>query len=308
MDVSRLIDIAQIADNNCHKALAMMHTPVDIALLDEFVSAAASAKATQHYKHFDDHAKSITAGIALSNSTHDTRAFLRAALTRTIHRWVVDHRYECLPPLTFRFHADQLLRIANDNDTCAAWLDLDDDLFQKEFGIASLRLYAASAQLVDPRCGIPRSILLRNGIRGALKAGRFLAQLGGFKPYFQIHTHQFCLDLFNSQGWEECYRCCAELYALHPDVHGMFGSSWFYDPTLEEISPRLAYLRATPQGGGARLLFMQDGGDAVANATATSTSRRQLYEAGKYLPRSFMLVWGRDAQVEWVKRQQLPQA
>ena len=45
--------------------------------------------------------------------------------------------------------------------------------------------------------------------------------MGGFRPYFQIHTHQFMLDAFNEAGWEECYRCCAELYAVHPEVLGM---------------------------------------------------------------------------------------
>jgi hypothetical protein len=176
------------------------------------------------------------------------------------------------------------------------WLDIDRDLFHKEFGLATLRLYAAGSQLVDYRCAVPRSTVTKEGVGSALPKLLTMAALGGFRPYFQIHTHKFNLAAFHEAGWEECYQCCVELYDVHPDVLGMFGSSWFYNSHLAEISPRLAYLRDTPCNNGAKLMFVVKGGEAIANSTSTSPSRRKLYEEGKYMPTNYMLIWGRTAQ------------
>lgn len=183
------------------------------------------------------------------------------------------------------------------------WLDVEHDLFHKEFGIATLRLYVAGAQLIDPRCGIPRSILFKGGAGTVPGNVAKLLRLGGFRAYFQIHTHKFMLDTFNAEGWNECYRCCAELYALHPEVRGMYGSSWFYDPALDVVSPRLFYLRAIPMAGGAELFFVEESGDALNNSLSTSPTRRKLYEEKKYSPKSYMLAWGRVKQIAWAQAQ-----
>jgi hypothetical protein len=82
----------------------------------------------------------------------------------------------------------------------------------------------------------------------------------------------------------------------------MFGASWFYDPALDEISPRLGYLRKTPIAGGA--FFIQ--GDATEedkrNALSTSSTRQKLYDEGKYIPRSHMLIWGKNDQINWANK------
>ncbi|HJY08858.1 MAG TPA: hypothetical protein VJ323_21240, partial [Bryobacteraceae bacterium] len=206
------------------------------------------------------------------------------------------------------FHARQLNRIAHDIDASADWLDLCDDLFQKEFGIVSLRLYVAGAELVDYRCGIPRSIVVRAGVSKIMANLAVMQRLGGFKPYFQSHLHAFNLDSFNEEGRNDLYRCCAELYALHPECLGMFGSSWFYDPVLDRISPRLSYLRTIPLAGGAHLFYVQDGGEATSSAIAKSATRRQLYEEGKYVPKTYTLVWGRKEQIKWSQAHPRPDA
>jgi hypothetical protein len=228
-----------------------------------------------------------------------TRAFLRAVLGRTISIRQQQGEYRRLPPLCAYYHATQLQRIANDSDTTADWLDLDNDIFQKEFGIASLRLYVGGPNLIDYRCGVSRRIMLRDGIVKALPKIRFMTRLGGFKPYLQGHLHIFTLDSFNEEGRNDFYRCCVELYALHPDCLGTICCSWYYDPAVDAISPWLSYLRAVPLSQGARLFFVTNGGNAIVNATAKSRTRRRLYEEGKYLPKNYMFVWGRNDQIRW---------
>lgn len=209
--------------------------------------------------------------------------------------------FGALPSRSRRHHLGQLKRIASLEDPEADWLSLSSDIFHKELGLATLRLHAAAAQLIDPRCGIPRSILVRQPPRHWWSTSSLFLRMGGFSPLFQIHTHLSYLDEFNAEGWKECYRTCADLATIYPAVRGMFGASWFYDPAIEEISPRLAYLRQDPMSGGAACLLYAEEGHFVQDAISTSPTRRQLHEAGQYHPRSFMLVWTRGDLLSWAR-------
>lgn len=285
----------------CRQALESA-SPDLLARIEEFKRAAVQVGPYDHYKVFPAAAHGIADAIGKQHGTPVLRQFLRAVIASTVQSTVASERYRALPPRTAANQARHLLRIAQDRDAGADWLDLHNDLFHKEFGLASMRLYAAGSQLIDYRCGVPRSVVTREGLGRALPKLLTMLKLGGFRPYFQIHTHKFNLDAFHEAGWEECYLCCAELYGVHPEVLGMFGSSWFYDPQLETISPRLAYLRHTPANNGAHLMFVVKGGEAIGNSTSTSPSRRQLYDEGKYMPTNYMLIWGRDAQRAWAAR------
>lgn len=293
----------QATDNANKMALALSATVPDVGTqIVAFINAAQSVGRYDHYKVFPKLAQAIVVQLSAAHGPDVVRRFLRAALCGAVQQTVTSERYRCLPPRTKANQARHLLRIAQDQDVEADWLDLEQDLFQKEFGLASMRLYAAGSQLVDFRCGVPRSTVIKEGMASAFPKLLTMMRLGGFRPWFQIHTHTFNLDAFNEAGWEECYLCCAELYQVHPEVLGMFGSSWFYDPALTTVSPRLAYLRKTPCDNGAVLMFFVKAGEAIANATATSASRRSLYEEGKYMPTNYMLLWGRNAQRTWASR------
>lgn len=291
--------IGHRAAENCARASARLtNLPTGITV-DRFVDAATAAGPLLTYKQFSGGARDMMLRVNIMCGAEATRAFLRAALELAIRKNVDRGHYQRLPPLCARYHAAQLARIANDTDLGADWLDLTDDLFQKEFGIVSLRLYVAASNLVDYHCGIPRSVILRGGLSKASRNLRVMMRLGGFRPYFQGHIHKFSLDTVNERGRDDFYRCCVELYALHPQVLGMFCSSWYYDPTLDVISPRLSYLRTTPVAGGALLVHVETGGEAIANATSKSLTRRRLYEAGEYTPKTYMFVWGRRDMETW---------
>ncbi len=293
--------IGKRATENCARACERLTClPTDVTV-DRFVDAAVHARPLANYKQFSDVARGMVLRVNAVCGAAATRAFLRAALDLAISKNVDRGQYQRLPPLCARYHAAQLARIANDTDLGATWLDLADDLFQKEFGIVSLRLYVAGSNLVDYRCGIPRSFILREGLPKAWSNLRVMMHIGGFRPYFQGHIHRFNLDSLNEHGRDDFYRCCVELYALHPQVLGMFCSSWYYDPALDAISPRLSYLRTTPLAGGAHLMRVETGGEAIANATAKSQTRRRLYDLGKYAPKTYMFVWGRNDMETWAR-------
>ena len=58
---------------------------------------------------------------------------------------------------------------------------------------------------------------------------------------------------FNEEGWNDAWATAAEICRTRPELAGMIGSSWFYDPPLTEISPRLAHLRLNPLIEGAKI-------------------------------------------------------
>ena len=269
--------------------------------LDAFLDAAAQTGLFDAYKVFPTAAHQVVDEVRRQSGTAGVRMFLRAVLAQRLLRTLAGPALAALPARVRTQQLAQCARIAADGDETAEWLDLGQDLFQKEFGIAALRLYVAGCQLVDPRCGIPRSVLARGTPVDWLRNAAMVLALGGYRPFFEIHAHTFMRELFGEEGRIECYRCCAELYALHPEVRGMIAGSWFYDPALERVSPRLAYLRAVPQAGGARLLFVEAGGDAIANALATSPTRRRLHQQGDYMPKNYMIVWGKARQQAWAR-------
>lgn len=267
----------------------------------DFVRKAQEVGPYDHYKFFPQEARLLLPDGLLADGSKASQLFLKAAIMHGMLDMLASGRFMKLPARVRAQQIRQLQRIAEDDDDTADWLQIDNDIFHKEFGIATLRLYVAGAQLVDFRCGIPRSIVLKGGMRSLPENVAKILRLGGFRKYFQVHTHKFMLDAFNEEGWNECYLCCAELYGLHPEVLGMYGSSWFYDPAIDEISPRLSYLRAIPLTGGAELFFVEEGGSASDNSLATSATRRKLYEEGKYSPKSYMLAWGKSSQIAWAR-------
>lgn len=268
---------------------------------DRFIDSEKAVGRLCHYKIFSDQGHQIIAEVRSKYGHEATKVFLRVVLLRGVKNLVESNDLDALPLIVRNYQLDHLRRISFETDTSSEWLTISHDIFHKEFGLVSLRLLAAGAQLIDVRCGIPRSMLLKNGLSGIPRLAYTFAKLGGFKPYFQIHTHKFNLDQFNERGWEECYRGCAALYQIFPDSLGMFGGSWFYDPALDEISPRLSYLRKTPLAGGAIINYCATDEESKGNALSSSASRRALFEQGKYTPKSYMLIWGKTNQILWAK-------
>jgi hypothetical protein len=266
-----------------------------------FVKYATRERTLSHYKHFDANAKSIVAKIQKTQGDISTRQFLKLTIAAALVGTIEKRRLSPLPTILNRNQLHHFRRILSQRDFSDDWLGIEEDLFQKEFGLAAERLYASGSQLLDRNCGVPRSIIFKEGITKILGKLMFFSRLKGFKPMVQIHTHTFNLDKFNEGGWVECYMGCVELYQIYPNLLGVFGSSWFFDPAVVKISPRLEYLRSIPSHGGARFHFFSSDGSAVANATSTSESRKKLYQDGKYKPKNYAMIWGKDAQIEWCK-------
>ena len=113
----------------------------------------------------------------------------------------------------------------------------------------------------------------------------------GFSPYVTTHTATRTLRHFNEQQMNLAYLKIAELMKLNPRIKGIYRRSWFMDPKLEDISPRLGYLRKVPLQNGAKLFAACSTKKDVKYALTVSRTRRRLYKEGKYLPTGYALIW-----------------
>jgi hypothetical protein len=174
--------------------------------------------------------------------------------------------------------------------------------FDKDLGICSQTLIPCGAQLVDRNSGIGPGSLIRSGPRTGLSLLSFLLfRIGGFKPLYQMHMDvRLLLIEFNPAGWNACYRRIGELLELDPRIKGVCGSSWWFDPRLAEVSPRLAFLHEVPTQHGARVFPLGSDETSIHDALRNSPERTKQFEEGKYLPKKYMMVWGRDNLLAWI--------
>lgn len=181
--------------------------------------------------------------------------------------------------------------------------DLNSDLFHKDLALLAGRLLPVGAELIQPYAGIPRSLLVRGNARQFLRAvNYFLLRRKGFGDYCAFHMDGRQLQGFTPQGWRQTYRRIAEFLKLNVNIRGVFGSAWFYDPAVAEISPHLAYLREVREAGGARNFCYGVSAGVTSNALAKSRRRNALYREGRYTPRSYYLVWHRRELIDWAEK------
>lgn len=175
--------------------------------------------------------------------------------------------------------------------------------FDRDIRVCEFLTIPAGAQIVDMRAWIPKSFYKNHGIKENLRCLAFvISRLGGRGPLFRIHTDTRNLTKFNENGWNECYLRIAQIFEQMPEVKGVVGTSWFYDPQLLTISPKLKYLQVVPISAGAFLRIDGPGEIHTERAITRSPTRRKLYEEGTYQPVCATLVWTRSSLIKWSKK------
>lgn len=164
-----------------------------------------------------------------------------------------------------------------------------------------LSVPGSRTQNIDLSSPVGPGQVVRNGRdgHGWSQLVHYVRAQGWKKPWLETHTESRQLADFNEAGWDRTWATAAAICRTRPGLAGMIGSSWFFDPPLEIISPRLAYLRLNPLKGGAFLIHQGPGAIHSERASASSPTRRALIESGEYLPRSWLVAWPRTALIAW---------
>jgi hypothetical protein len=182
---------------------------------------------------------------------------------------------------------------------------LGDDYFLKDVRFAAGWTVPCGARVVDLRCRLNRrvGVLVSIRKRAPRLAVRTLRPMQ-YAPWFEQHIESRYLDEFSEAGLDSTYLGVAALLRRHTEVAGLTGYGWTLDPQLEEISPRLNYVRQRPLERGAILLRGHSSDFDIKNATAKSQTRRRLYEAGEYLPVPYRILWLRHDILRWADETQ----
>ena len=185
------------------------------------------------------------------------------------------------------------------NNTDDAYYEYSNDLFLKDLNVCSLRMFPFGAHTVE-LAAMSRRFIVDYGIRQLLEASSFyVAKMRSNTPFYHIHLDTRWVADFNQIGWYRFFKTMAEMLKRNPHIKGVFGSSWFYDPHLEKISPGLSYLRRMPEQGGAKVFKFGSTALDITNATYKSPARKKMYEEGQYLPTSYIFIWPRYELMQW---------
>jgi hypothetical protein len=178
----------------------------------------------------------------------------------------------------------------------------ENDYYVKDVRYALGLTIPCGAHQLDLRARIGAKLILRDvmATRSAQSALAYTAALG-WGRWYSIHLDLRAMKEFSPRGWTASFVRMAEMLALNPQVRGIAGVSWFYDPCVAIISPHLAYIQ-TPINHGAFLAKMGSDAHHIANATIRSSVRQKLYREGKYLPTCYLLAWPRNALIEWARQ------
>ena len=101
---------------------------------------------------------------------------------------------------------------------------------------------------------------------------------------------------FSAEGWKR-----ADMLALNPYIKGVFGSTWFGDPQLKRISPKLSFVHDLVVDNGGALFKTVTSESVIKDALMRSPTRRKLHEQGSYTPTCFIGIWPRKVLMTWVE-------
>lgn len=204
-----------------------------------------------------------------------------------------------LPQASLELYPEWIQRLADFLTTAAD--PYDRDFWAKDVRISLvLSVPGARTQMIDLSSPMGPGQVLRHAREGwgwSVIPSYIATQ--SWKPWLEVHTESRELSDFNEAGWDRAWATAAEICKRRPQMAGMLGSSWFYDPPLEQISPRLAYLRVNPLNHGAFLLHQGPGEIHTQRAATSSPTRAALIEKGEYTARSWIVAWPRAALIRW---------
>lgn len=282
------------------EAVLVRLAPQDRARVDA-LAASAAAKAAEAAPHWDFEmpAKAVDALLGPETSDDVRRGLVAAWMLQLPGRVATLD----LPAAVTALYPYWIEQVAGFLDKAEGDYDFDHWSKDVRFSLA-LSVPGAKSQVIDLSSPLGPKQIVQHALqgRGVQPLVRYLAAGAKREPWLEVHTESRWLRGFNEEGWNDAWATAAELCRARPELAGMIGSSWFYDPPLTEISPRLAHLRLNPLNGGAFMVHQGPGEIHTLRAGTASASRKALIDSGEYTARSWLMVWPRKELIAWADR------
>jgi hypothetical protein len=198
--------------------------------------------------------------------------------------------------------ADEFEFFANPPAGCVGRFQADDVRYREMARVATLRRFPAG-QFHWEVSGFPRSWVAKARQPWSVLA-HVMGRMGGFAPLFELHLNarrKNRLILLEKEANISYYRA-ARAVEMQPAIRGLLvAGSWLFCESTAQVTPRLAWLRQTPQSAGALIV---DLGPALADSgfLTGSEERRKLYEQGAYRPSLACVLWPRKPLIDWANQ------
>jgi len=167
------------------------------------------------------------------------------------------------------------------------------DQILKDFSIFAGYSYLTELEIASVSSSHPVKLYLKKGILGCIKYMLHTAQSGDYQPhYYELHMNDRNLKNFNYQSKLRCYQQLAQQLEMDHRVCGVYGSSWWYDPQLSNISPSLAHFYEEAKRTDALIIEIPYNQNHLKHALKCP-HRAALYKAGKYVPHPHVVIWPR---------------
>jgi hypothetical protein len=273
-------------------ALRVAHPPLDEAIAALPFEIFEAAAYCQHEPVFTYHDVPAEAEALLARVPEPMRApWLCALLLWHMDRFDAVFAAHGLDSEFALHYGDAFHRLIDQIGRDASFADLGKDSFLKDLWLARVVMIPAFAQLWWPHSGLSARDVLRGGPAAALHV---FGRCGGRRPFLEGHTHDpVARAYWNEAGWGEALRLAALALPALPQAKGAFGTAWFYDPAVKQVSPRIAFAQDLQVGRGGFRLRIGSNEAAIANALATSAERRNRYKDGSYVPTDYAIIWSR---------------
>ena len=266
------------------------------ALADDAASAAAAS--APHWD-FDQPGHRVEEALCAAFGTKLSDEHRRAMIAHFALGLPARIATERLPQASLELYPEWIGRMADFLTEAAN--PYDRDFWAKDVRLSlALSVPGARTQMIDLSSPMGPGQVLRHAREGwGWSVIPAYAAAQAWKPWLEVHTESRELSDFNEAGWDRAWATAAEILKTRPEMAGMLGSSWFYDPPLEQISPRLAYLRVNPLKHGAFMVHQGPGEIHTERAATSSPTRKARIEDGKYTARSWIVAWPRAALIRW---------
>jgi len=265
--------------------------------IKSFIAHLDSIPDTESYSHVSNENKKLWSTIEQAGGENSLADFNKSILLRLIEQFLErtrksEHKFP--ESIINQFHINYQRILSEIDSFDDEHFKPSNDLFLKDLGICRQKLIPVGARVIESNSGYSRKVLISGGWKQFFKFIYFFIFIErNNKNFYQTHVHLSLVKHFNPEEIHESYFRIAELLAVNPEIKGLYGASWYYDPALERISPHLTYLRTQQEENGAWIFYIEP--EKSGNPFVRSKTRKRLFEEGKYQPKIYLSVWPRKS-------------
>lgn len=270
--------------------------------VDEYLTNLIKSNHDRSYNYISPKIKNFFDSIIERNGFHLYALYQKHAILSFILYSISNIEKKDLPRNVKRLYEGWFKRIFEDQNILKdEYYSYDNDEFQKDLAVCIQKLIpVGGCWVIETSGAMDRNYFTSSGITQFIDSLRIIFRKPyGRKHFYLIHTVKKFIDKFTENELEKSYINIADILKRNKKMKGLIRSSWFIDPQIDKVSPRLTYIRKTPEMNGAILFRIGTKETDIQLATLKSPTRRKLYREGLYMPVRHAYVWHRENIINW---------